>query len=123
MKLALTAAVVALGLAAGTASAQYVVRGGGHQHQGHNHGVVVSPGFGGYGGFAQPSPGIGFGTSLYSPGFGNGYGSPGFGGSFYTPAPRRHLDFVPGHYDVHRGHLDYHPSHYHSHRFGPGPRH
>lgn len=117
-------AAAAFALSAGTASAQYVVRGG-HTHGG---GVVVSPGYGGY---VQPAPS--FGGSLYTPGFGGsvyvgprstpnygGYG--GYGG--YTPAPRGHLDYVPAHLDPHRGHLDPVPAHYDAHRPGTrSPRH
>jgi hypothetical protein len=114
------AAIAAVALSAGSASAQYVVRGG-HQH--HNHGVVVSPGFGGYSGyrgFSQPSFGYGYGSSLYNPGFGGGFG----GGGFYNPYPRGHFDYVPGHFDYHRGHYHYHPGHYHYHVPGTrGPRH
>lgn len=136
MKLTVSAlaAVAALGLAASTASAQHVLV----QHRGHYHAVPT---------YSAPvyNSGITYGTSYYTPGVSVGvtYGSPVYGGGFaqpafggyvqpsysggfggYTPAPRGHLDYVPGHFDQHRGHLDYHPGHYDYHRSGTrGPRH
>ncbi len=98
-------AVVAIALSAGTASAQ---------HAGHSHRpAVVSPGYGG--GYLPAAP-------RYTPGF----ASPGvgLGGSFYTPLPRGHYDYVPGHFDRHRGHFHYTPGHYDYHvPFTPRPRH
>ena len=110
------AALAAIALSSGSVSAQYGARGGHqHGHQSHKHGAAVSPGFGGYNTFARPS--LSFGASLYSPGFG-GYGS------LYTPYPRGHYHYVPGHFDYHRGHYHYHPGHYDYHVPGtPRPRH
>ncbi|MBA4066738.1 MAG: spore coat protein [Isosphaera sp.] len=90
MKLVLSAAaaVTALGLAAGTASAQYPAL---VPHRGHYH-VVPShqpPAFGGYG-YPAYSPGVTFGGAYSTPGFGGGLGytSPGFGyGGGVYPAP------------------------------------
>lgn len=112
-------AAAAFALSAGTASAQYVVRGG-HTHGGGYAQPAPSYGGygnygGGYGGYAQPAPSYGnYGGSGYAPNYGGGY----------TPAPRGHYDYVPGHFDRHRGHYDYHPGHYDYHRNGTrGPRH
>lgn len=107
------AAVAALALSVGTASAQYAPRGG-----------YVQP-VPSYGGYVQPAPSYGYGGSFYTP----SYGGSVYGGSGYTPgysgfAPRGHYDYVPGHFDQHRGHLDFHPGHYDYLRPGTrGPRH
>lgn len=105
------AAVAALALSAGTASAQHPS----HSHRpavvtpGHPHGPVVSPG---YGGVYLPT------VPSYSPGY-----TPGYGGGF-APVLRGHFDYVPAHLDRHRGHLDLKPGHLDPHTpFTPRPRH
>lgn len=106
MKIALTAAVAvtALGLAVGSASAQYpaVV-----PHRGHVHVVPA------YGYAPAYSPGWSFGTSYASPGFGvGGLYSSGFGyGTGYYP---RYGGYSPNFYSG--GHSHYsHYSHGHGH--------
>ena len=105
------AAIAAVALSVGSASAQYFVRGG-HQH--HNHGDV-SPGFGRLNNYARPS--VHYGAPQYGTGIG-GYGS------LYLPFPRGHYHYIPGHFDYHRSHYHYHPGHYDYHVQGtPRPRH
>lgn len=112
MKLMLSAAaaVTALGLAAGSASAQNAVL---VPHRGHYH-VVPSYSPPVYGGYAYPtySPGVTFG-SAYSPGVSGGgfYPSPGigYGSGFYAPAPA-----LGGYRYGWGGH--HHHGHHHHHR-------
>ena len=87
MKFSVTAlaAVAALGLAAGSASAQYVVV----PHRGHYH-TVPTYSTPVYGGYSTPvyNSGVSFGANYYSPGVSLGvtYGSPVYGGGFVQPA-------------------------------------
>ncbi len=101
MKFTLCAAIAALALTTGTASAQ---------HYGHNHN---GPSFqGGYGGYQN-----GFGGSYYRGGFGNSYRGGGYYGGGHrgpvlVPHTTTHLDLVP-----HRGHYHVVPhttTHYHA---------
>lgn len=109
------AAVAALALSAGTASAQYAPRSGYIQPVPSYGGYVQpAPSYGGYGNLGGPSYGGNFGGSRYAPGYGGGF----------VPAPRGHYDYVPGHFDRHRGHYDFKPGHYDYHApFTPRPRH
>jgi hypothetical protein len=91
MKVSLIAAVAALALGSGTASAQYLV-----PHRGHYHVV--------------PSYGGGYGWSGGYGGWNGGYG--GYGGRVLVPHTTTHLDLVP-----HRGHYHLIPhttTHFHS---------
>lgn len=109
MKLVLSAAaaVTALGLAAGSASAQYPTL---VPHRGHYH-VVPSYSPPVYGGYAYPaySPGVTFG-SAYSPGINGGgfypYPGSGYGSGFYAPTPafRGYGSGWGGHHHHHHGH-------------------
>lgn len=121
------AAVAAVLVAAGSASAQYTLV----PHRGHYHAVPTysAPVYGGY---TSPvyNSGITYGTNYYSPGV--TYGTPAYGGGFarpsyyggYAPNVGGHYHYIPGHYDYHRGHSDYHPGHYDYHVPGtPRPRH
>lgn len=80
--------------------------------------LSVSVGYGNYGGYSSQN----FGNSGFNSGYGGYGGNHGFGGystwhdtshlDYHAPSlvPHRgHLDYVPGHYDVHRtGHWDHH---------------